>query len=60
MQSPAAPASPRKPVRRLRPEVAAQLATRRSSAQLEQLYERPVQELSPEEIARMKAAFFRS
>ena len=60
MQSAPPSASTRKPVRRLRPEVVAQLATRRTASQLEELYQRPVEELSPEEIARMKAAFFRS
>lgn len=50
----------REKLRKLKPEIAAQLAVRRREAQLRTLYERPVEELSPEEIARMKAAFFRS
>jgi hypothetical protein len=45
--------------RRLRPEVAAALAARKRQAQLEELYQRPVQELDSEELAQMRAAFFR-
>lgn len=50
---------PKKPTRRLKPEVAAKLRTRRSEAPLEDLYEKPVTELSPQELALMRAAFFR-
>jgi hypothetical protein len=47
-----------RPRRRLKPEVAARLAARRRATSLEVLYERPAQELSPEEIAQLKIAFF--
>ncbi len=49
----------RKPQRKLKPEVVAQLVARRSESQLEKLYEKPVSELSPDELALMRAAFFR-
>lgn len=45
--------------RRLKPEVARKWAARRKEQELRNLYERPVEQLSPEEMARMKAAFFR-
>lgn len=45
--------------RRLRPEVAAELAARNRSSQLNALYEKPVKELDPEDIAVMRRAFFR-
>lgn len=48
----------RKPSRRLRPDAAALLARLRNE-QLQELYVKPVESLAPEEIARMKAAFFR-
>jgi hypothetical protein len=56
-----APAAPggRKSARRLRPEVAAELAARNRQSRLDALYEKPVEELDPEEIARMRSAFFR-
>jgi hypothetical protein len=50
-------AAPR-PKRRLKPGVAAQLAARAAHKELKQLYSKPVQELTPEEIRQMKAAFF--
>ncbi|MDR0788560.1 MAG: hypothetical protein LBG44_11965 [Gemmatimonadota bacterium] len=50
--------SPRKPSRRLRPDAAALLARLRDE-QLQELYVKPVESLEPDEIARMKAAFFR-
>lgn len=53
------PVNTKKPSRRLRPEVIAALADRRRQAVLEELYERPVQDLDPEELAHMRAAFFR-
>ena len=52
--------SPRKTQRRLKPEIAAKLAARRTKVRLENLYEKSVEELSPEEMALMRAAFFRS
>jgi hypothetical protein len=45
--------------RRLKPEVAARLAARRRETELKRLYEQPVEELTPENIARMKAVFLR-
>lgn len=58
---PAAPAAarPAKPQRRLKPEVAARLVTRRAEAALEDLYQKPVKDLSPREIALMRAAFLK-
>jgi hypothetical protein len=47
-----------KRVRRLKPEVAARHAARQRSEELQKLYEIPVEKLSPEDIAKMKAAFF--
>lgn len=49
----------RKPARRLKPEIAARIAAQRSESRIQQLYERPVDQLSPEELAMMRAAFFR-
>ena len=49
--------SSRRPSRRLKPEVAARWAARRRDSDLRVLYQTPVENLSPEEIARMKAAF---
>jgi hypothetical protein len=62
MNSASVPAKsrPSRPRRRLKPEVAARLAARRRAESLEGLYERPPQELSPEEIAQLKVAFFQS
>lgn len=54
-----APSRAQKTSRRLRPEVAAALLERRRQAQLNELYQKPVEELDPEELARMRAAFFR-
>jgi hypothetical protein len=48
-----------KRTRRLKPGVAAKLVAAAHGAEIRELYSRPVQELSPEEIARMRAAFFR-
>lgn len=53
-----ATASP-KIIRKLKPEVAATLAARRRDAELRSLYETPVEQLSPNDLAKMKAAFFR-
>ena len=50
-------ATPRK--RRLKPEVAAKMAAMKTAERLQSLYQRPVDDLSPEEIAQMRAAFFR-
>jgi hypothetical protein len=48
-----------KRMRRLKPGVAAKLVAAAHGAEIRELYSRPVEELSPEEIARMRAAFFR-
>ncbi len=58
---PAAPAAPRpsKPHRRLKPEVAARLIVRRGAAPIEVLYRKPVEDLSPRELALMRAAFLK-
>jgi hypothetical protein len=48
----------RRTKRRLKPEIASRLAARRRAATLQSLYQRPAQELSPEEIAQLKSAFF--
>ena len=52
-------ASSSRPARRLKPEVAARWAARRRESDLRVLYQTPIEKLSPEEIARMKAAFLR-
>lgn len=54
-----ATAAPAKRSRRLKPEAVARLRSRRGEAQLDHLYQKPVDELSPQEIAAMRAAFFR-
>jgi len=48
-----------KPARRLRPEVVARITARRVEQQIEDLYRKPVHDLSPDEIALMKLAFLR-
>ena len=48
-----------RPSRRLKPGVAAKMAAQTLGAEIRELYDRPVEDLSPEEIARMRAAFFR-
>lgn len=48
-----------RPTRRLKPEVAAKWAAQRRESEIQSLYQRPVDKLSPDEIARMKAAFLR-
>lgn len=48
-----------RPARRLKPEVAARLAAQRRETEIQSLYQTPLEKLSPEDIARMKAAFFR-
>ena len=48
-----------RPTRRLKPEVAAIWAAQRREYEIQNLYESPVEKLSPDDIARMKAAFFR-
>jgi hypothetical protein len=45
--------------RQLKPEIAARWAEQARAGQLQELYQKPIAELSPAEIARMKAAFFR-
>lgn len=45
--------------RRLKPGVAAKFIAAAEGEEIRELYSRPVEELSPEEIARMRAAFFR-
>lgn len=49
----------RRTTRRLKPEVAQRWAQRRREEELERLYGTPVDQLAPEEIARMRAAFLR-
>lgn len=49
----------RRTTRRLKPEVVQRLVQRRRTEELERLYETPVDQLAPEEIARMRAAFLR-
>lgn len=44
--------------RRLKPEIAARRLQQRRIQEIEQLYRRPVDELSPDELDRMKAVFF--
>jgi hypothetical protein len=51
--------TPKKTTRRLRPDVAAAMVAREREARIANLYSRPVEELEPEELARMRAAFFR-
>jgi hypothetical protein len=53
------PPRTRRTARRLRPEIAAELATRRQQSRLDDLYGKPVQDLEPDELARMRSAFFR-
>jgi hypothetical protein len=55
---PGAPA-PLRRTRKLRPEVASEMARRNRQTQLDTLYDKPVQELDPDDIARMRRAFFR-
>jgi hypothetical protein len=47
-------------LRRLRPEVAAEMRARNEARRVRELYSRQVAELSPREIALMKAAFFQN
>ena len=47
-------------LRRLRPEVAAEMRARSEANRLRELYSRRVAELSPEEISILKAAFFKN
>jgi hypothetical protein len=59
-QPPETDSEPRpKRTRRLRPD-AAEVIARFRSERLNELYVKPVESLQPEELARMKAAFFRS
>jgi hypothetical protein len=51
--------SSRRTRRRLKPEIARRLAEQRRTAAIKALYERPAQDLTPEEIAHLKSAFFR-
>ena len=47
-------------LRRLRPEIAAEMRARSQADRVRELYSRRVAELSPEEISILKAAFFRN
>ena len=47
-------------LRRLRPEVAAEMRARNDAKRVRELYARRVTELSPEEISLLKAAFFQN
>lgn len=58
-QPPEIAPEPHKRTRRLKPDAAERIARLRSE-RLNELYVKPVESLEPEEIARMKAAFFRS
>jgi hypothetical protein len=59
MSHPPTPADPAggKRRRRMRPEVVRQRAAQRRAQELQALFEAPVDELSPDDLARMKAAF---
>jgi hypothetical protein len=48
----------RKRIRRLKPEIAARLAAQQQEDEIQKLYNTPVEQLSPEDLAKMKAAFF--
>jgi hypothetical protein len=50
------PATPR-PKRKLRPEVAARMTAKTVQNELAELYAKPLSELTPDEIRKMKAAF---
>lgn len=52
-------ATANKRTRRLKPEVVARLRNRRDEVTIDCLYQKPVDELSPQEIAAMRAAFLR-
>ena len=54
-----AEAPTRKTSRRLRPEVAAAFAARNRELRLQEFYQKPVEQLEPEELAIMRAAFFK-
>ena len=58
-QSPRSVSTSPRPTRRLKPEVAAKWAAQRKATEIESLYQTPVEKLSPDDLARMKAAFFR-
>ena len=47
-------------IRRLRPEIAAEMRARTQANRLRELYSREVAELSPDELSLMKAAFFQN
>jgi len=47
-------------LRRIRPEVAAEMRARSEANRLRELYSRRVAELTPDEISIMKAAFFQN
>ena len=49
----------KKTSRRLRPEVAAAFAARTRELRLQEFYQKPVDQLEPEELAIMRAAFFK-
>ena len=46
-----------RPKRKLRPEVAARMTAKTVQNELAELYAKPLAELTPDEIRRMKAAF---
>jgi hypothetical protein len=50
--------APSRPKRKLRPEVAARLTAQAVKNELEQLYAKAPADLTPEELRKMKAAFF--
>ena len=59
IRNPAPVAVPRR-LRRLRPEIAAEMRARSEANRVRELYSRRVAELSPDEISILKAAFFKN
>lgn len=46
-----------RPKRKLRPEVAARFATKAVQSDIAELYAKPLEELTPDELRKMKSAF---
>lgn len=53
----AAPHLVERPKRKLRPEIAARFSAKAVESQLAELYAKPLAELTPDELRKMKAAF---
>ena len=51
------PSATGRPKRKLRPEIAARLSAKAVRSELANLYEKPPEELTPEELRKMKSAF---